>query len=71
MQNLENLDVFETLISDYTKSAKMPEGLFCQIRPLVLIHSIKQRNTTGTRQFTDTFFVDSLLTGLKTVNQHF
>ena len=26
MQNLENLDVF-----DYTKTAQMPEGPFCQI----------------------------------------
>ena len=34
MHNLENLDVFEILITqnfDYTKSAKMPEGPFCQI----------------------------------------
>ena len=29
MQNLENLDVFEILITQ--KTAKMPEGPFCQI----------------------------------------
>ena len=29
MQNLENLEVFETLITQ--KSTEMPEGPFCQI----------------------------------------
>ena len=32
MQNLENLDVFCHL--DYAKTAKTPEGPFCQIRAL-------------------------------------
>ena len=35
MQNLENLDVFE--IFDNTKTAKMPEGPFCQIRTQILV----------------------------------
>ena len=41
MQNLENLDVFEILITqnfDYTKSAKMPEGPFCQIGAHIYIY---------------------------------
>ena len=34
MQNLENLDFFDF---DYTKTAKMPEGPFCQIRAHIFI----------------------------------
>ena len=33
MQNLENLDVFWTF--DYTKTAEMQEGPFCQIGALL------------------------------------
>ena len=45
MQNLENLDVFEFF--DYTKTAEMPEGPFCQVRAHMCpvknkIHSVAQ-----------------------------
>ena len=39
MQNLENLDVFEILISQ--KTAKMSEGPFCQIRAHIYIHALQ------------------------------
>ena len=39
MQNLENLDVFWNF--DYTKTAKMPEGPFSQIRAQLKINMLK------------------------------
>ena len=37
MKNLENMDVF--LNFDHQKTAKMPEGPFCQIRAQIRQHS--------------------------------
>ena len=45
MQNLENLDVFEILIKQ--KTAKMPEGPFCQIGAQLFSNVIRIDSSSG------------------------